>query len=113
GVPSVGLLVLPRVSTARVPAATSGGVCMTKVVVLGGSGMLGSMVVDVLSRNPALNVTATVRDATLAAQYGSRLPGAAWRVFWFERDPPPSEMVAGHAWVVNSIGINKAVVRGD
>ena len=86
---------------------------MTKVLVLGGSGMLGSMVVDVLSRNPALNVTATVRDATLAAQCGSRLPGAAWRVFRFDRDPPPSEMVAGHAWIVNAIGITKPLIRDD
>src|SRR5207302_9800771 len=55
-VPSLRLLVVPQVSAARVPAAPAGGVGMTNVLVLGGSGMLGSMVVDVLSRNPALNV---------------------------------------------------------
>ena len=81
---------------------------MTKVLVLGGSGMLGSMVVDVLSRNPALNVTATVRDATLAAQCGSRLPGAAWRVFRFDRDP--YMVVADDGRL---IGITKPLIRDD
>ena len=42
---------------------------MTKVLVLGGSGMLGSMVVDLLSRNGTFEVTATVRDAALAAHF--------------------------------------------
>ena len=60
---------------------------MTKILVLGGSGMLGSMVVDLLSRNGTLDVTATVRDGALAALFGARLPGAAWRVFRFDGNP--------------------------
>jgi len=86
---------------------------MTKVLVLGGSGMLGSMVVDVLSRNQTLNVTATVRDAALASRCGARLPAAAWRVFRFDGDPPPPEMLADHAWIVNAIGITKPLIRDD
>ena len=49
---------------------------MTKVLVLGGSGMLGSMVVDLLSRNAAFEVTATARDASLVTDFGSRFPRA-------------------------------------
>jgi len=86
---------------------------MTKVLVLGGSGMLGSMVVDLLSRNRRFEVTATVRDAALAAHFGARLPGAAWRVFRFDGDPPSREMLDGHAWIVNAIGITKPLIRDD
>ncbi len=86
---------------------------MTKVLVLGGSGMLGSMVVDLLSRNARFEVTATARDATLAAHFGARLPGASWRVFRFDGDPASLQVLAGHAWIVNAIGITKPLIRDD
>src|SRR5438128_3566923 len=86
---------------------------MTKVLVLGGSGMLGSMVVDLLSRNGTFEVTATVRDAALAAHFGARLPGAGWRVFRFDGNPPSIEMLDGNAWIVNAIGITKPLIRDD
>ena len=86
---------------------------MTKVLVLGGSGMLGSMVVDLLSRNGTFDVTATVRDAALATQFGAHLPGAAWRVFRFEGHPPSLDMLDGHPWIVNAIGITKPLIRDD
>ena len=47
---------------------------MTRVLVLGASGMLGSMVVDLLSRNPEHDVLGTVRDATALHEPG-RLTG--------------------------------------
>jgi len=86
---------------------------MTSVLVLGGSGMLGSMVVDVLTRNRAFEVTATVRDAALAAQFGARLPGAAWRVFRFDGNPVSVETLEGHRWIVNAIGVTKPLIRDD
>lgn len=86
---------------------------MTKVLVLGGSGMLGSMVVDVLSRNSTFEVTATARDAALAADFGARLPGAVWRVFAFDADVASLELLDGHTWIVNAIGITKPLIRDD
>jgi len=86
---------------------------MTKVLVLGGSGMLGSMVADLLSRNGTFEVTATVRDAALAADFGARLPRAAWRVFRFDGDLPSPDLLDGHAWIVNAIGITKPLIRDD
>jgi dTDP-4-dehydrorhamnose reductase len=82
----------------------------TRVLVLGGSGMLGSMVADVLSRDPALAVTATVRDASLRATFEARLPGVAWTVFDGAADDPPIE---GFAWAINAIGITKPLIRDD
>ena len=86
---------------------------MTKILVLGGSGMLGSMVVDLLSRNGTFDVTATVRDGALAALFGARLPDAAWRVFRFDGNPASVEMLDGHAWIINAIGITKPLIRDD
>src|SRR4029079_1900386 len=85
---------------------------MTKVLVLGGSGMLGSMVVDLLSRNAAFEVTATARDASLVTDFGGRLPGATWRVFRFD-DAASLDIVDGHSWIVNAIGITKPLIRDD
>jgi dTDP-4-dehydrorhamnose reductase len=86
---------------------------MTKVLVLGGSGMLGSMVVDVLSRNSTFEVMATARDAALAADFGARLPGAAWRVFAVDGHAASLELLDGHTWIVNAIGITKPLIRDD
>src|SRR5439155_15953271 len=122
-VPAVGVLVVSEVPSARIPAPAArgfrrparndGSFCMTKVLVLGGSGMLGSMVADLLSRNGTFEVTATVRDAALAADFGARLPRAAWRVFRFDGDPPSPDLLDGHAWIVNAIGITKPLIRDD
>ena len=49
-----------------------------RILVLGGSGMLGSMVTDYLARDPELEVTATVRSPALRDACKSRVPEAAW-----------------------------------
>jgi dTDP-4-dehydrorhamnose reductase len=86
---------------------------MTKVLVLGGSGMLGSMVVDVLSRNSTCEVTATVRDAALAADFRARLPRASWTAFAVDGDAASLEVLDGYTWIVNAIGITKPLIRDD
>src|SRR5262245_32591654 len=88
-------------------------VFVTNVLVLGGSGMLGSMVVDVLSRNSEFEVTATVRDAALVAQFAARLPGVTWRVFRYDQYPPSLELLDGYAWILNAIGLTKPLIRDD
>ena len=89
---------------------------MTKrVLVLGGAGMLGSMVSDHLSRQPGLRVTATARDREMAAACGRRLPGVVWRAFdaTFGDVAAAPELFVGCDWVVNCIGIIKPLVRDD
>ena len=86
----------------------------TTVLVLGGSGMLGSMVVDTLARNPDLAVTATARTAALAESCAGRVD-VAWRVF--DGDAPDLDaalaLVDGQRWVINAIGITKPLIRDD
>ena len=50
------------------------------VLVFGGSGMLGSMVVDVLSRDPAAAVSATVRSEALRTRWPGSIPAWTGRV---------------------------------
>ena len=85
---------------------------MTRVIVLGGSGMLGSMVAGVLARDPALSVTATARAGV--ADGGAFVPGIDWRRCDLQPDDPRSlEVVDGHEWIVNAVGITKPFIRDD
>ncbi len=86
-----------------------------RVLVLGGSGMLGSMVADVLARNPGLEVTATVRTAAQAGALAAAAPGIAWRVFDADGPDPEAALAVldGHGWIVNAIGITKPLIRDD
>jgi dTDP-4-dehydrorhamnose reductase len=85
---------------------------MTSVLVLGGSGMVGAMVVDVLDREPELEVTATVRSAELVAWGSARLPSVRWRVLDAARGDI-GDAVEGHRWVINAIGITKPYIQDD
>ena len=57
---------------------------MKSVLVLGGTGMLGSMLVDVLSQADDLNVTATARDSVMAAGFRRCYPSVEWQEFAFQ-----------------------------
>ena len=87
----------------------------TSVLVLGGSGMLGSMLADALSRDAGLEVSATVRDPGLLARGRSLLPDVRWAVL-DAADPDfpglPS-LFDGQAWVVNAVGVIKPLIRED
>jgi dTDP-4-dehydrorhamnose reductase len=81
------------------------------VLVPGGSGMLGSMVADVLARDPAFEVTATVRSEDLRRALGAAIPDATWRVV--TSLDACADAVDGHLWVVNAIGLTKPQIRED
>jgi dTDP-4-dehydrorhamnose reductase len=88
---------------------------MTSVVVLGGTGMLGSMVTDLLSREPGFALTATVRTRALA-DYGRKiLPSVRWRIFDATRASHDElrEVLAGARWAINAIGIIKPYAHDD
>jgi dTDP-4-dehydrorhamnose reductase len=86
-----------------------------KVLVLGGSGMLGSMVVDDLSRNSDFKVSATVRNTTLARKCQEKIAGVDWLVF--DANAPDVEkalkIIDDHDWVINAIGITKPLIHDD
>jgi len=88
---------------------------MKKILILGGSGMLGSMLTAVLGGRWKDRVTATARSKEMAAEYAARLPGARWVVFDAGRDDPGTLVAeAGEpAWILNAIGITKPLVRDD
>jgi dTDP-4-dehydrorhamnose reductase len=87
----------------------------TKVLVLGGSGMLGTMVTDFLSREPLLRLSATVRGADLKRKCEQTLPSVSWLVLDVDRlDSSDIERaLADQEWVVNAIGVTKPYIRDD
>ncbi len=86
-----------------------------KVIVLGGSGMLGSMVVDYLSRDPALEVAATVRTKVLAAKCGEQFSKVSWLPFSAGSSGSEKALgvIHGYDWVINAIGIIKPLIHDD
>lgn len=90
---------------------------MTKinVLVLGGSGMLGSTVVDCFSNNINFTVTATVRNQVLLATCQKKIPSVQWKLFDVEKVDSEEELnvMDGCNWVVNAIGITKPMVHDD
>jgi dTDP-4-dehydrorhamnose reductase len=83
---------------------------MTKVLVLGATGMLGSMVYDWLRRDASLEVSVTVRDVNEARSMGFG-PRASLRQVDAERGETPD--LDGFKWVVNCIGLIKPYIRDD
>jgi dTDP-4-dehydrorhamnose reductase len=83
---------------------------VTKVLVLGATGMLGSMVARVLSQNPELDVSGTVRDRRLAVgdEIDSAVGTAEIDLLEFDaaHDPVADLLAADdYAWIVNAIGV--------
>ena len=83
---------------------------------MGGSGMLGAMVADVLARDGAVRVAATVRDRASLAAFQARAPEIEWAPF--DASVPAGQrlgaMMADTVWVINCIGITKPYIHdGD
>ncbi len=78
-----------------------------KVLVLGGSGMLGAMMVEVLGRKPGLAVVATVRSRAALHRFQQIYPAVESRWFDAERGQNLSSALEGVSWVINCIGVIK------
>ena len=88
---------------------------MVDVVVLGGTGMLGSMAVKYLSGDPSLKVAATARVASLTEQMRRDLGAAEWRAFDAESAGAAQirSAISESGWVVNAIGVIKPYIHDD
>jgi len=87
----------------------------TRVLVLGASGMLGSMLADYLSRDAGLEVTATVRSPEYLDRGRRLIPDIRWTVLDAGEPGAPDgpSVIDGQDWVVNAIGIVKPLIRDD
>jgi dTDP-4-dehydrorhamnose reductase len=83
--------------------------------VLGGTGMLGSMLVDVLSRDTHLSVYATGRDKNLISAISDKLPGVVWCELdaWNATDPSLLSCFSGMSWIINAIGITTPFIAKE
>ncbi len=79
-----------------------------KVLVLGGSGMLGNMVYRVLAGLPGLEVHVTTRDPECEGQ-------GPWRWFdvvdFLDDKSPETLLCSGYSWVVNCIGVTRPMIN--
>jgi dTDP-4-dehydrorhamnose reductase len=86
---------------------------MQRVLVLGGSGMLGSMLVDFLSRDPELTVGGAVRNAALQSRFEALYPNVNWVQFDCDRPDILCSICDGQDWIINAIGVTKPLIRDD
>jgi dTDP-4-dehydrorhamnose reductase len=86
---------------------------MTKVIMLGASGMLGSMIVDSLEQESDFEVTGSVRDPDLIAGLRTKIPGVNWCIFDAGSDDLSEslDVINGFDWIINAIGIIKPLIR--
>jgi dTDP-4-dehydrorhamnose reductase len=89
---------------------------MQHVVILGASGMLGSMLVDALAREGCFRLSATVRSQADLALLQCTYPAVAVRLLDAETcsDAELVEAIGDASWVINAIGlIKQRIVDGD
>ena len=80
------------------------------VLVLGGSGLLGSAVARFLSEQAGFAVSATLRDPSLIPLVRELVPRAEWYEFdALDKDAGRrlDDLAGRHAWIVNAIGVIK------
>ncbi|QEM69765.1 sugar nucleotide-binding protein [Geobacter sp. FeAm09] len=87
---------------------------MKQVLILGASGMLGGMITDVLSRDPDLRITATVRSDELVQACAAAIPACTWARFDAESGDIRHLLASGpFDAVINAIGIIKPYIKDD
>lgn len=79
-----------------------------RVLVFGGSGMLGSMVADVLSRDTRLEVFATARDEDTVEKMEHLLPYVQWCTYCCAQYLQP---LPGADYYINCIGMTKPCIE--
>jgi dTDP-4-dehydrorhamnose reductase len=82
------------------------------VLILGASGMLGSMLVDFLSKHSDFCLTASVRDEVLLESFQGRYPAVRWVRFDYNASDGRADfrIFAGQQWIINAVGITKPLI---
>jgi dTDP-4-dehydrorhamnose reductase len=90
-------------------------VAIVKVIVLGASGMLGSMVLDFLRREKSFDVVGTARNDRLIEEMSAKTPNVQWHSFEAEncRTEDIQQLLTTGSWVINAIGVIKPYVHDD
>src|SRR5271167_3285972 len=88
---------------------------MKKVLVLGASGMLGSMVIDYLSTMGGMQLTGALRSSGLMNRLCRLYPEVSWLPFNYSIDTRISafEILGKQDWIINAVGITKPLIRDD
>jgi dTDP-4-dehydrorhamnose reductase len=84
-----------------------------KALVLGGSGMLGAMMVEVLSHESGVAVVATVRTPSALRTFQALYPAVEWRLCDAEHEQSQhlARALEGAGWVINCIGVIKPYIH--
>lgn len=88
---------------------------MKKILVLGGSGMLGSMVTNVFSKSE-YETSATVRSNEIIDKSNKVLGNVNWIYFSireFIKNPDAYSSFNNYDWIINCIGITKPYCKDD
>ena len=86
------------------------------VLILGASGMLGSMLVDQLSRSDQFQVTGAARSASgLLDRFRGIYSNVTWAEFNYglETRQQAFDSLGRFEWIINAIGITKPLIRDD
>lgn len=88
---------------------------MTKVALIGSTGMLGGMLTDILGRDQSISLIATVRDSPTAEAARKGTPHIDWRALDAETADIAacSTAIRDAQWVINAVGIIKPFIHDD
>ena len=87
-----------------------------RVLILGASGMLGSMMTDFLCRDEELSVFATMRSPELISRARERIENVEWLTFEVKDKIQTMKQLQGLGkfdWIVNAIGVIKPYARDN
>ena len=86
-----------------------------KIVVLGATGMLGSMALDFLGKEEAFNVTGTARDDCSIKDMRTKIADVEWCCLDAQncRIEDLQKILGGASWAVNAIGIIKPHIHDE
>lgn len=84
-----------------------------KVLILGGSGMLGSMVIDYFSKMGTLELISTVRTDNVFNLCTNNYPNVGWYKYdaLNEGLDDLNKLLNGVDWIINAIGLTKPVIN--
>lgn len=83
------------------------------VIILGVSGMLGSMILNVFADNGDFNITATLREDDLLSEFSSKYNGVIFKKLDVEKSDVDGikNVIGDNDWIINAIGVIKPYIH--